>query len=143
MVGSRKLHGAAFRYDEVLPIVAGGTHNMLISHECIQGMIESEALTVHIHRYQEGGFSTPNVHPHCEQVYVVKEGEGEVMVGGKTAPIKAGSVIFIPRHAPHCVKNTGKGELVMVFISVVLDGPQKPARARTHEEYSHRTSPRS
>ena len=102
MDGSRKLQGAAFRYDEVPPIVAGGTHNMLISHECIKGKIESEVLTVHIHRYQEGGFSTPNVHSQFEQVYVVKEGEGEVMVGGKTSPIRAGSVIFIPRHAPHC-----------------------------------------
>ena len=117
----KKLEGGAFRFDEVSPRTVGGTHNMMISHECIRGRLKSEALTVHIHRYHEGGFSTPNVHPHMEQVYVVQSGEGEVMVGGVTTPISPGSVVFIPRNATHCVRNLGNGELVMAFISVDLD----------------------
>jgi mannose-6-phosphate isomerase-like protein (cupin superfamily) len=102
----------------------GGSHRQLLSHECIgMGDRGSKRLSVDVHRYQVKGHSVTNVHSVCEQGYFILEGEGEVRVGDETYDVSKGSYVFIPRHAPHSLKNTGDGELILLFMSIDLDGP--------------------
>ena len=112
-------------YENVALVKAGGTHRILLSHQCL-GMMTTgcERLTIDVHRYQEGGFSVTNVHGHCEQGYFIMDGEGEVNVGNETYKVTKGSYVFIPRNAPHSLRNTGKGELVLLFMSTLLGSPE-------------------
>jgi len=77
-------------------------------------------LSLDVHRYREGGESVTNIHSDCEQVYVVTDGRGEATVGGRTETVAKGDVVFIPRNAPHSIRNTGEGELQLIFVSVKL-----------------------
>ena len=53
-----------------------------------------------------------------EEVIVVLKGEGEVEAGNDSAvTIEANSVLYIPPHTKHDIKNTGKGVLEYVFIT--------------------------
>lgn len=108
-------------YRDIDPIVAGGSHRDLLSHECLGAKKGTRRLSLDIHRYQEGGHSVTNVHSHCEQGYFIISGQGEVTLGDRTHPITNGSYVYIPRNQPHSIKNTGEGELILVFMSVNLD----------------------
>lgn len=56
-------------------------------------------------------------HAH-ESLFVVLQGEGEVLVGETWVPIKAGEVAFIPRWIFHQSRNTSKSEdLVLLAIT--------------------------
>ena len=101
-------------------ISARGSHRMLLSHVCIGRERNSERLTLDAHRYHRGGYSVTNVHEDCEQVYMVLSRRGEVTLNEKTYPLKRGSVVFIPRHTRHSIRNTRDEELVLVFISTYL-----------------------
>jgi len=53
------------------------------------------------------------VHAHpSDEIYMVFEGNGTVMVGGETAKVKAGDVIEIPGGMPHNIANDGPGKLI-------------------------------
>lgn len=111
-------------FEEVPVREPGGSHRQLLSHECIgMGDRGSKRLSVDVHRYQVKGHSVTNVHSECEQGYFILEGEGIVSVGDETYDVRRGSYVFIPRHAPHSLKNTGDGELILLFMSIELDGP--------------------
>ncbi len=108
-------------YADAKLIKAGGTHRLMLSHVCIgEATCNSERLTIDIHRYQVGGHSETNTHDNMEQAYFILSGEGEASVGDSKSPVRKGSFIFIPRRSPHSIRNTGSGELVLAFISVVL-----------------------
>src|SRR5215470_17086327 len=46
-----------------------------------------------------------------EEVVCILEGEGRFWSGRESAPIAAGSCLYLPRRQPHCVENTGAGPL--------------------------------
>jgi mannose-6-phosphate isomerase-like protein (cupin superfamily) len=46
-----------------------------------------------------------------EEVVCILEGEGRFWSGPESAPIAAGSCIYLPRRQPHCVENTGAAAL--------------------------------
>ncbi len=110
-----------FNYHDVPPITIGGTHNNMLSHVCIgKRGVQTENLQIDVHRYPQGGFSDANAHDQCEQAYFVLKGRGEAKIGGETKGVHPGSLVFIPRRTLHCIRNTGKGELVLAFISCNL-----------------------
>lgn len=51
------------------------------------------------------------VHPDNDQFFRVDQGEGEVLIDGKTTPISDGFAVVVPRGARHNIINKGKGPL--------------------------------
>jgi mannose-6-phosphate isomerase-like protein (cupin superfamily) len=93
----------------------------MLSHVCLGHGDGLRRSSIDVHRYPPGGKSNFNVHPRQEQIYFILEGEGEVSIAGEMQRVKPGSLAFIPRHALHAIRNVGDGELVLAFLSVVLD----------------------
>lgn len=56
------------------------------------------------------GRAPDHFHTYDEVIYVL-EGEGELVIGGQQAPLRAGSCIHLPRTLVHCLANTGEGEM--------------------------------
>jgi mannose-6-phosphate isomerase-like protein (cupin superfamily) len=54
-------------------------------------------------------------HSHTpQQVYVITRGSGRMRVGDEEREVSAGSMVFIPSHAPHGIVNTGNEVLTYV-----------------------------
>jgi mannose-6-phosphate isomerase-like protein (cupin superfamily) len=51
-----------------------------------------------------------------EEVLCILEGEGRFRAADSEASIGPGSCVFLPRRQPHCVENTGRGELRLLGI---------------------------
>jgi mannose-6-phosphate isomerase-like protein (cupin superfamily) len=51
-----------------------------------------------------------------EEVLCVLEGRGRFWSGENHAAIGPGSCVFLPRRQPHCVENTGRGELLLLGV---------------------------
>jgi quercetin dioxygenase-like cupin family protein len=56
------------------------------------------------------GRAPDHYHEYDEVIYVL-EGQGELVIGGETAPIRAGTCIHLPRRLVHCLANTGESEM--------------------------------
>jgi quercetin dioxygenase-like cupin family protein len=64
----------------------------------------------------EPGGTVP-LHQHeQEEVYYVLKGRGEMTVGAETQIMQAVSVVYIPSNTRHTLKNSGDGELHMLFV---------------------------
>jgi quercetin dioxygenase-like cupin family protein len=61
------------------------------------------------------GRAPDHYHPYDEVIYVLV-GEGELSVGGSTAPLRAGSCVHLPRGLVHCLANTGEAELRLLGV---------------------------
>ncbi len=58
----------------------------------------------------------PDHYHHYEEVLCILQGEGRMWAGESSAPIGAGSCIYLPRGQVHCVENTGVGELRLLGV---------------------------
>ncbi len=58
----------------------------------------------------------PDHYHQYEEVLCILRGEGVMWSGTTSAPIKAGSCVFLPRGQLHCVENTGHGELRLLGV---------------------------
>ena len=58
----------------------------------------------------------PHVHRRHELTVVVKRGQGELTLGGRTLFLKAGAVVLIPRGMVHHFTNTGSRPAVALTI---------------------------
>jgi quercetin dioxygenase-like cupin family protein len=56
-----------------------------------------------------------HMHPNCEELLYVLEGEADHKLGDEMFHIKAGDVIRIPRGVPHWAEATGDGPVVAVI----------------------------
>lgn len=62
----------------------------------------------------EPGFAqTPHSHP-PEQVYIIIQGEGKMIVGQDEENVTVGDLIYIPSNAVHSIKNVGKDNLIYI-----------------------------
>jgi len=55
-----------------------------------------------------------DAHPGHEQVYVIVQGRGLMMVGEEQQEVVAGTLVFIPSDTLHAIRNTGQEPLVYV-----------------------------
>lgn len=69
------------------------------------------------------GQESPFVHAHKkhEELYMVIKGEGEFRVDDKVFPIAEGSLVRIAPAGKRSLRNTGKGNLVVVCIQYMAD----------------------
>jgi quercetin dioxygenase-like cupin family protein len=56
----------------------------------------------------------PHQHPE-EEIMIVTEGTGEILVGGKTTQVGPGSMMYCAANKLHGVKSTGKTDLVFYY----------------------------
>jgi len=63
---------------------------------------------------QDSGFL--HTHKTHEELYFILKGEGEYQVDGDIFPVSEGSIIRVAPEGKRALKNTGKGELLMLCI---------------------------
>jgi quercetin dioxygenase-like cupin family protein len=77
---------------------------------------EDDTATISIGRFPPGFELKPHFHKtHSETVYVI-EGNGQMVIDGKTIEIKPGSINFTPVNNVHSVKNTGSVDIVILQV---------------------------
>jgi mannose-6-phosphate isomerase-like protein (cupin superfamily) len=65
----------------------------------------------------------PDHHHEYEEVLVILAGRGRMWAGETSAPIEAGSCIYLPRGQRHCVENSGDGELRLLGVFYPAGSP--------------------
>jgi mannose-6-phosphate isomerase-like protein (cupin superfamily) len=58
-----------------------------------------------------------------EEVLFILHGEGRMWAGETNTPIAPGSCIYLPKRQPHCVENTGDGELRLLGVFYPAGSP--------------------
>lgn len=61
---------------------------------------------------EPGRASLPHVLQQSSEVYVIQEGRGRAVVGGRAVDVEAGDVVFIPAGTEQFIINTGDGPLL-------------------------------
>lgn len=61
------------------------------------------------------GRAPDHFHKYDEVIYVL-EGQGELVVGGESAPLRSGSCVHLPRTLVHCLANMGDDELRLLGV---------------------------
>jgi len=63
---------------------------------------------------QPGSQQALHAHPAHEQVYVIVQGRGQMLVGAEACEVGRGTLVFVPPATPHAIRNTGNQPLVYV-----------------------------
>ena len=58
-----------------------------------------------------------------EEVLFILRGQGRMWAGETNTPIAPGSCIYLPKRQPHCVENTGDGELRLLGVFYPAGSP--------------------
>jgi HTH-type transcriptional repressor of puuD len=75
----------------------------------------TEKLDVHLNRLVPGGpRGKRHRHSQADNVYIVKRGEGTLVVDGKTHVIRENDVVYIPAGMPHSLSNLS-GSVFEIF----------------------------
>jgi mannose-6-phosphate isomerase-like protein (cupin superfamily) len=110
-VGDPDLRRVTVRLDEQpeLPASVERTFHYLVNEEvgCLDvtqflGIVQPSKAPFHSHSYDEVGY--------------VLEGEGFAHVGGRTAPLRAGSCFHLPPDEVHCIENAGSGPMRILAV---------------------------
>lgn len=72
----------------------------------------------------------PDHHHEYEEVLCILAGRGRLWAGEASTPIEAGSCVYLPRGQPHCVENTGDGELRLLGVFYPAGSPAARYEAR-------------
>ena len=62
------------------------------------------------------GGSVPEHEHETVESYTILSGEGEMTVDGETCPVKTGDFIYLAAGQKHGLKNTGPGDMHMMFV---------------------------
>lgn len=65
-------------------------------------------------RVAPGGRTAPHVHRVSEELYHVTQGRGRMTLGKDIFEVGQGDTVLIPPGTPHCIENTGDGELAIL-----------------------------
>lgn len=98
--------------------VTGTPHHIGMKTDAASDRLGLEGMPISFdtQRYAPGGYQEPQGHPERWQFLYVVEGEGEFRIGDAIYKISPGSCCFIPSGVVHAARNTGKGDLVMLFV---------------------------
>ena len=85
------------------------------------------------------GRAPDHFHLYDEVIYIL-EGQGELHIGGESAPLRPGSCVHLPARLVHCLANTGRGELRLLGVFRPAGSPAEayypdgtPAAVPDHE----------
>lgn len=65
----------------------------------------------------------PDHHHEYEEVLCILAGRGRMWAGATSAPLEAGSCVYLPKRQLHCVENTGDGELRLLGVFYPAGSP--------------------
>jgi quercetin dioxygenase-like cupin family protein len=71
------------------------------------GYPEGTGLTVGLAVFNGGSSNAEHIHPDCEEIVYVLEGEVEHTLGEQSTVLLAGDLIVVPRGVPHRLLNRG------------------------------------
>ncbi len=78
--------------------------------------------TVGLAIFDAGKGNVEHIHPNCEEIVYVMEGEVEHTLGAQSVKLRAGDLIVVPRNVPHRLFNTS-GATVRTYI--VFSSPDR------------------
>ena len=79
-------------------------------------LFRSERVMVGLNAFEPGQEHTLHAHAGMDKVYHVIEGEGVFLLDGGEAPMRAGTLLVAPEGAPHGIRNTGPGRLLVLAV---------------------------
>jgi len=85
---------------------------------CLLDPFDGVGFTLVVEIFAPGGATPPNTHSRAAEAFVVLRGEGEARVGGRTIPLRPGSVLAVPPGTEHVVANPGPGRLYCLTLMV-------------------------
>lgn len=88
-------------------------------------LFRSDRVMVGLNAFEPGQEHRLHAHAGMDKVYHVIEGEGVFLLEGGEAPMRAGNLLVAPEGAPHGIRNTGGGRLLVLAVLAPA-----PARAR-------------
>jgi mannose-6-phosphate isomerase-like protein (cupin superfamily) len=77
----------------------------------------------HVTNFSEAVFPPGEVapahsHPDMTEVFFIKSGQGVISVNGKPIPLEAGMCVTVEPNETHELKNTGSGNLVVMYFGI-------------------------
>ena len=87
-----------------------------LAHRTLAGAEHGlEHLAVWSQRIDPHGATPPHCHD-CEEVILIRQGEGTLVFGGEEHAFSAGDTIIVPPAAVHQILNTGDEHVVLVAV---------------------------
>lgn len=74
---------------------------------------QSQLVAMHLAPGDEIG---DEVHPTIDQMFIIEDGRGELLVDGKPTPLEEDEVAFVPAGTHHNIRNVGKKPLKLCSI---------------------------
>ncbi len=92
-------------------------------------LFETSDLHFNIYCIAPGQQNPLHRHPISDEILYFVEGSGECVVGTETLPVKAGELVFVPKNAPHSIRNThGRDNLVCILAQSPLPCEHVPVK---------------
>jgi quercetin dioxygenase-like cupin family protein len=79
-------------------------------------LFQSERLLVGLNGFEPGQEHALHAHDGMDKVYQVVEGEGVLLLDGRSLAMRAGEIVVAPAGVPHGVRNTGSTRLLLLAI---------------------------
>ena len=79
-------------------------------------IFRSDRVMVGLNAFEPGQEHALHAHEGMDKVYHVIEGEGLFLLDGRDVPMEAGVLLVVPEGAPHGIRNTGPGRLLVLAI---------------------------
>jgi mannose-6-phosphate isomerase-like protein (cupin superfamily) len=79
-------------------------------------LFQSDRLLVGLNAFEPGQEHRLHAHAGMDKVYHVLSGSGAFLLEGREVPMTAGTLLVAPAEAPHGIRNTGAGRLLVLAI---------------------------
>ena len=79
-------------------------------------LFRSDRVMVGLNAFEPGQEHKLHSHAGMDKVYHVLEGEGLFLLEGREARMRAGTLLVAPEGAPHGIRNTGTGRLLVLAV---------------------------
>jgi quercetin dioxygenase-like cupin family protein len=79
-------------------------------------LFRSERVMVGLNCFEPGQEHALHAHEGMDKVYHVLDGEGSFLLADEEVPMSAGVLLVAPEGAPHGIRNTGTGRLLVLAI---------------------------
>lgn len=100
------------RYSEVKPYVTkDGSLIRELMHPDVHGNLNQSLAEAEI---PAGGCTDLHVHKKTEEIYFISSGRGRMRLGTDTIEVEKGDTVLIRPGTPHCIENTGTGNLMIL-----------------------------
>jgi quercetin dioxygenase-like cupin family protein len=76
----------------------------------------TERAQLDLYCLEPGQEQAPHAHPDQDKIYVVLEGRGRALVGGREEILEAGEAVVAPAGTPHGLSNPGPARLLALVV---------------------------